>query len=69
MNKHTKRRKRRRANAIVRDGKNAVRAHRRKGGRTGHIMSKRTAAKRQPYRSQRPNPPEPTILNLRVAEI
>src|ERR1043166_4558125 len=35
MNKHTKRRKRRRANSILRFGKSSVRAHRRQSGRTG----------------------------------
>jgi len=39
---HTKRRKRHRANAILKFGKAAVRKHMRKSGRTGGIWSKRT---------------------------
>ena len=64
MNRHTKRRKRRRANAVVRFGKAAVRPHRRLGGRTGQIRSKRTPGKTARYRSVRPNPPGPIGLDL-----
>ena len=42
MNKHTKRRKRHRANAVIKFGKKAVRRHARISGRTGQIQSKRT---------------------------
>jgi hypothetical protein len=66
MNKHTKRRKRRRANAIVRVGKKAVRRHARKGGRTGHIQTRRTPAKRVQHTSSRPNPPGPHNMDLGI---
>lgn len=65
MNKHTKRRKRRRANAVVRNGKSAVRKHTKKTGRTGDIHSKRTpSSKRSVYRSVRPNPAGPLLFNV-----
>ena len=64
MNVHTKRRKRRRSNAVVRDGKTAVRKHQRKTGRTGMIQCKRTPSKRGHYHKMRPNPPCPTGHNL-----
>lgn len=65
MNKHTKRRKRRRANAVVKNGKSAVRKHMRKTGRTGGIHEKRTkSSKRYAYRSVKPNPPGPEGMNL-----
>lgn len=64
MNRHTERRKRRRANAAIKFGKNAVRAHRKLGGRTGHLQAKRTPAKRASYVVTRENPPGPTNLNL-----
>jgi hypothetical protein len=64
MNRYTKRRKRHRANSIVKNGKSSVRAHRRKTGRTGHIMAKKNHKKRVVYRSTRANPPGPTGMNL-----
>ena len=64
MNKHTKRRKRRRANAVVRHGKSAVRAHQQKGGRTGMVQAKRTPGKRVEYKASQPNPPGPVNHNL-----
>lgn len=65
MNKHTKRRKRRRENAKVRHGSAAVRTHAKKTGRTGAIRSKRTpGSKRVAYRVARPNPPGPSSMNL-----
>lgn len=65
MNKHTKRRKRRRANAVVRNGKAAVRKHMKKTGRTGGVHEKRTpSSKRVSYRRIRPNPLGPIMLNL-----
>jgi|HubBroStandDraft_3_1064219.scaffolds.fasta_scaffold83973_2 hypothetical protein len=64
MNKYTKRRKRHRANSIVKRGKASVRAHRRKTGRTGSIMEKRNHPKRVIYRRVRPNPPGPNGMNL-----
>lgn len=66
MNKHTKRRKRRRANSVVKNGKASVRAHRRLGGRTGQVQAKRTPAKRVFHRSSRPNPPGPHNMDLGV---
>ena len=66
MNKHTKRRKRRRANSVVRNGKASVRAHRRLGGRTGQVQEKRTPKKRHYHRSSRPNPPGPSNMDLGV---
>lgn len=64
MNKHTKRRKRRRANAKLRN-KKAVRAHMRKTGRTGQVQSKRTpSSKRVTYRRTRPNPPGPVMFDI-----
>jgi len=41
MNKYTKRRKRRRANAKLKNP-NSVRVHRELGGRTGQVQEKRT---------------------------
>lgn len=65
MNKHTKRRKRRRANAKLRNGAKAVRAHRKIGGRTGQVQAKRVPSnKRMVYRVARPNPPGPIGLGL-----
>ncbi len=64
MDKHTKRRKRRRANSIVRFGKNSVRAHRRKTGRTGGIQAKKNHPKRALYVKSRPNPPGPHNMDL-----
>lgn len=64
MNKHTKRRKRRRANSVVRNGKASVRAHRRLGGRTGQVQAKRTPAKRVTRKLTRPNPPGPSSMDL-----
>lgn len=64
MNKHTKRRKRRRANSVIRFGKSSVRAHSRKTGRTGGIQSKKNHPKRAPYRTSRPNPPGPHSMDL-----
>lgn len=57
MNKHTARRKRRRAKLRLYMGAPAVRPHRRKSGRTGQIKSKRTPAKGKPYSRVHPNPP------------
>jgi hypothetical protein len=45
MNVATKRRKRRRAKAQLTKGKNSVRAHREKTGRTGQIWEKHTPGK------------------------
>jgi len=56
MNKRTKSRKRRRANSIVKNGKASVRKHTKIGGRTGHIQTRRTPAKRVSHRS---DPAEP----------
>lgn len=64
MNKYTKRRKRRRANAIVKWGTAAVRAHCKLGGRTGGVQSKRTPGKAPHHIVVRPNPPGPTGMNL-----
>ncbi len=64
VNKHTKRRKRRRANSIVRFGKASVRAHRRKTGRTGQIMEKRNHPKRAFGHTIKPNPPGPHVMDL-----
>ena len=64
MKAYTKRRKRRRANSVVKHGKASVRAHRRLGGRTGQINSKRPKAPRVFHRSSRPNPPGPSGMNL-----
>lgn len=64
VNKHTKRRKRRRANSVVRCGKASVRAHKRQSGRTGSVQEKRTPAKRVTRKSHRPNPPGPSNMNL-----
>lgn len=64
MDKHTKRRKRRRANSIVRFGKASVRAHKRKTGRTGSIQGKKNHPKRALYRTHRPNPPGPHSMDL-----
>lgn len=64
MNKHTKRRKRRRANSVVRHGKASVRAHRRKTGRTGGIQSKKNHPKRAAYIRTWPNPPGPHSMDL-----
>lgn len=65
MNKHTKRRKRRRANAKLKN-KKAVRAHTRKTGRTGGIQARRMPGKRAPYRKARPNPSGPSSMNLGI---
>lgn len=64
MNKHTKRRKRRRANSVVRHGKSAVRRHQRKTGRTGGIQSKKNHPKRATYVRTKPNPPGPHSMDL-----
>lgn len=61
---HIKRRKRRRANAVVKWGESAVRAHRKFGGRTGSLRAKRTPVKEYTYKVCRPNPPGPMGLNL-----
>ena len=66
MNKLTKRRKRRRANSIVRFGKSSVRKHQRKTGRTGGIQDKKNHPKRATYYSSRPNPPGPHDMDLGV---
>jgi hypothetical protein len=64
MDKHTKRRKRRRANSVIRFGKNSVRAHKRKTGRTGGIQSKKNHPKRATYVRTKPNPPGPHNMDL-----
>lgn len=61
MNKHTARRKRRRAKLLMTKGKKAVRRHKRIGGRTGSIFEKRTKAKRAGYKTSHPNPPYRSI--------
>jgi hypothetical protein len=66
MNKHTARRKRHRAKAKLKFGSKAIRAHRRKGGRTGQVQSKRTPAKRFRYHFWRANPPGPIGMRLGI---
>jgi hypothetical protein len=63
MNVLTKRRKRRRAVAKLKN-KKAVRAHKRQTGRTGMVQAKRTPASRVSYSRSRPNPPGPEGMNL-----
>lgn len=57
MNIHTKRRKRRRANAKMRYGSKAVAAHKLKTGRTGLVWSKRTKSKARHYSTHYDNVP------------
>lgn len=64
MNTHTKRRKRRRANSVIRFGKSSVRRHARKSGRTGGIQDKKNHPERATCWKVRPNPPGPTNMNL-----
>lgn len=64
VNKHTKRRKRRRANSVIRFGKSSVRAHKRKTGRTGGIQGKKNHPKRALAHRWKPNPPGPENMNL-----
>lgn len=59
MLKHRGRRKRRQAKATLKHGEKAKRSHRRTGGRTGQIMSKRTPASRVNRYLHLPNPPPP----------
>ena len=66
MNKHTKRRKRRRAKAKLTQGKSAVRRHARKAGRTGNIWATRTLGRGSRFCIRHPNPEGPSGHNLGV---
>jgi hypothetical protein len=65
MNNNTKRRQRRQANAVWRNGKTAIRKHTKVAGRTGGIQSKRTPSSKLFERhTAKPNPQGPTVFNV-----
>lgn len=64
MKNHTKRRKRRRAKLRLNHGAVAVRAHKRKTGRTGQIKEKRNHGKGEKFAHRHPNPPWQVRVDL-----